>query len=159
MWKCICDCGKETKVSLDNLTGPNHVRSCGCLKRELWEKRNTKHGLAKVGKKTREYKIWERASYRAKKYKVECTISPFDINIPKTCPLLGVTINPGSGVMSPNSPSIDRINPKLGYTPDNTWIISARANTAKSDLTLFELKMLVENLEAKLIEQKINETV
>ena len=30
MWRCICDCGKETFVLRRNLT-QNHTKSCGCL--------------------------------------------------------------------------------------------------------------------------------
>ena len=30
VWKCICDCGKETFVSTGNLTS-GHTKSCGCL--------------------------------------------------------------------------------------------------------------------------------
>lgn len=31
LWKCICDCGKEVLVSVENLRGGN-TKSCGCLK-------------------------------------------------------------------------------------------------------------------------------
>lgn len=31
VWKCLCDCGNITYVSVDNLRGQHPVRSCGCL--------------------------------------------------------------------------------------------------------------------------------
>ena len=45
-----------------------------------------------------------------------------------------------------NSPSVDRIDPKKGYTPDNIRVISWRANSLKSDASLKELQVLVEDL-------------
>ena len=33
IWRCICDCGNETKVSTNDLTS-GHTKSCGCLKRK-----------------------------------------------------------------------------------------------------------------------------
>ncbi|MGN2263630.1 hypothetical protein ACS0U9_11250 [Lactococcus lactis] len=45
-WKCICDCGKETIVARNNLTRSNlkgrGAKSCGCLKKELFESRRRK---------------------------------------------------------------------------------------------------------------------
>lgn len=52
--------------------------------------------------------------------------------------------------MSNNSPTIDRINPKLGYIKGNVWVISNKANRFKNDATLEELELLVANLRRKL---------
>ena len=52
-WLCKCDCGKETIVEGYKLkTG--HIRSCGCLQREINIKRLTTHNLSK----SRLYEIW-----------------------------------------------------------------------------------------------------
>ena len=40
-WKCICDCGKETIVARNSLKGRG-TKSCGCLKKELFESRRRK---------------------------------------------------------------------------------------------------------------------
>jgi predicted RND superfamily exporter protein len=45
------------------------------------------------------------------------------------------------------TPSLDRIDSKKGYTPDNVWVISHRANQIKNDATIEELKLITENLE------------
>lgn len=43
-----------------------------------------------------------------------------------------------------NSMSIDRIDPSKGYTPDNVWLISQRANRIKNDASPEELKLIAE---------------
>jgi hypothetical protein len=48
--------------------------------------------------------------------------------------------------LTSNSPSLDRKNSLLGYTKENTWVISYKANAAKSNCTLNELELLVKNL-------------
>lgn len=50
MIECLCDCGKKTKVRMENLK--NGVsKSCGCLQLE----KVTKHGMSR----TREWNTWE----------------------------------------------------------------------------------------------------
>lgn len=56
-WKCSCDCGKTTKVSLSSLKS-NRTRSCGCLALDVRRNRvspNRTHNMSK----TRTYRIWE----------------------------------------------------------------------------------------------------
>jgi endogenous inhibitor of DNA gyrase (YacG/DUF329 family) len=106
---------------------------------------------------TEEYKLISHARTRAREKGLEVSLCVSDIKIPKICPLLGIPIVCGTGKCSGNSPSIDRKDSTRGYTPDNIWVISHKANTAKSDLTLHQLKELTENLEAVLVEQKIHE--
>lgn len=50
LWKCVCDCGKETTV-LGNGLKRSQTLSCGCYHKE----QHTTHGMAK----TSTYKIWE----------------------------------------------------------------------------------------------------
>ena len=73
-----------------------------------------------------------------------------DMIIPKLCPLLGIAIA-SNGKMNnrDSSPSIDRIDSKKGYTPDNVWIVSYRANRIKNDASLDELKLIAANLTKK----------
>lgn len=52
-WECICDCGNKTIVPTSRLKN-GHIKSCGCLSREITTKRNMKHGKGH----TRLYKIW-----------------------------------------------------------------------------------------------------
>lgn len=57
-------------------------------------------------------------------------------NTPEVCPILGVKLVWLSGDYAP---SIDRKVPELGYTKDNCWVISSKANKMKWDATHEEL--------------------
>ena len=53
LWRCQCDCGAERVVRADHL-GQGTSRSCGCLCREICQKRLTTHGLYY----SRAHRIW-----------------------------------------------------------------------------------------------------
>jgi hypothetical protein len=57
VWECKCECGNITRVSYKKLNSGN-TKSCGCLVRDTVIKRSTKHGDARRGRLTREYRIW-----------------------------------------------------------------------------------------------------
>jgi hypothetical protein len=67
------------------------------------------------------------------------------------CPILGVELNWGknTGVATPNSPSLDKVDPNLGYVRGNVWIISHRANTIKNNATPQELLAIANALLAR----------
>lgn len=53
--------------------------------------------------------------------------------IPDACPIFGTEfVFRGNKKMIPESPSLDRLDPKLGYVPGNVVIISVKANLIKS---------------------------
>lgn len=83
---------------------------------------------------------------RAKHKGIAFNITFNDLKIPEKCPLLGITLCTSNSIVSPNSPTIDRIDSTKGYVKENVWIISHKANTAKSNLTLEELIYLTKNL-------------
>jgi hypothetical protein len=63
----------------------------------------------------------------------------------KYCPILGEPLLfGGTGKLQDNSASIDRFDPSKGYTEDNVWIISHKANRMKSDANLEEIKKVYE---------------
>ena len=95
--------------------------------------------------------MWERSKRRARKKGFEHTITYADINIPTHCPLLGIPLFRAEGQdgSRSNSPSLDRIDSSRGYTPDNVWVISNKANSIKSNATLEELEQLASGLRAK----------
>lgn len=91
------------------------------------------------------------AKSRAKKKNIEFSISISDVLIPTHCPLLGVELSySGKGIHSGRSASLDRIDSNLGYVKGNVWIVSRRANVIKNDATASELRMIADNLEAKI---------
>lgn len=86
---------------------------------------------------------------RAKKLGLEFSLSIEDIKIPTYCPLLGIKIVRESmnGRATDNSPSIDRKDSQRGYTKDNIWIISYKANRIKNNATFQEFKNICTNWE------------
>jgi hypothetical protein len=96
------------------------------------------------------YNIVRQARARAAEGGFACTITESDIVIPTTCPLLGIELRRGANVSRDYAPSIDRIDPTLGYEPGNIWIISYRANRIKSDASFRELEAIVNGLRARL---------
>lgn len=123
-----------------------HYCSLKCL-----NKSNTIHGLAskKNGKQDKRYRIWCNVKKRAKQKGINFEISINDIpKIPEYCPILKIKIkeNDKSAPLD-SSPSLDRINPRLGYIKGNVRIISNRANRIKSDSTLKEMRLILKDAE------------
>lgn len=108
---------------------------------------NIKHGLSRRKNTDKRYDIWCGVKKRARKTGTEFSLELNDIPfIPEYCPVLGIKIiaNNLAGPID-SSPSLDRINPKLGYIKGNVRIISNRANRIKSDATLEELKLVLKD--------------
>ena len=145
-----CDCGTVRNIIGGSLT-TGRSKSCGC-----WQKENPNkiHGLYK----TTEYRIWLSAKHRAKRQKIPFAITPYDIRIPEVCPIFGtpISVNARGKGPSNNSPSLDKLDPKLGYTPQNIWIISNRANRLKSNLSLSDLMLLISKIENRLLDNPEN---
>jgi hypothetical protein len=84
------------------------------------------------------------AKVRAKKRGTPFCITATDvlriIPVDGCCPILGTSLQFGgaNGEATPNSPSLDRIRPELGYVPGNIAVISRRANLMKGDGTAVE---------------------
>lgn len=88
------------------------------------------------------------AKYRARRQGVPFSIGLSDIPPMGThCPLLGHPFAQlASG--SPFAPSLDRINPRLGYVKGNVWIVGSRANVIKGDGTAEEHEQIARALRA-----------
>jgi hypothetical protein len=72
---------------------------------------------------------------------MEFSLTPDDIHVPARCPILGIPLRPAYGRSGPRhgSPSLERLNPEVGYVRGNVAVISHRANQLKSNLTVDEL--------------------
>lgn len=94
----------------------------------------------------REWFMWSSARSRAKTKNLPFDIAKEDLVFPEFCPILGIKLSHahGSYANKDNSPSIDRKIPELGYTKENTWIISNKANTMKNNASPEELKKFAE---------------
>ena len=144
LWQVRCDCGRERVIREDNL-----LRASGCRYCTSGPTR-TMHGLSK----TPEYRLWSAAKGRARRSGLPFTIKVEDIKIPERCPLLGVKLGFKDGDKS-YSPSLDRIRSEEGYTPENIWVISWRANKIKTNLTLSQFEEFVAALRIAYMEAHV----
>jgi len=138
-WPYHCSfCGNQAELLIANAR-----KQQGCICRK-----GVKHGQHG----TLAHDMWERSKRRAWKKGFEHTISHTDITIPSHCPLLGIPLFRAEGQdgSRSNSPSLDRIDSSKGYTPDNIWVISNKANSIKSNATVEELEQIARGLRAKI---------
>lgn len=85
------------------------------------------------------------AKHRAKSKRVPFELSDSDVDTPHFCPALGIALNYSvQGTVEPNSPTIDRIVPELGYTRGNVRVISHRANAIKRDASAREIQAVAD---------------
>jgi len=120
------------------------------LREERARKRAKDLGFKLPSKARHARSLYQAAKTRAKRDRLPFSITIHDIVIPDTCPLLGIPLirNRGNGP-GPNSPSLDKINPALGYVKGNIQIISFMANSMKQNATLEQMEMLVKNWKAQ----------
>jgi len=85
------------------------------------------------------------ARRRARDNGIEFDITPDDIVVPTRCPLLGLELGASDGRPTASSPSLDRIDNRVGYVKGNVWVISHKANTCKNSLSLNELETFASN--------------
>ena len=85
------------------------------------------------------------ARKRAKKFGLDCTITPKDIVIPEFCPILGLKLERGKVDKNrDNTPSLDRVFPEKGYVPGNIAVMSYRANRIKNNGTAAEHRLIAD---------------
>lgn len=113
-----------------------------------------------------------RAKNRAKKYGLPFDLTANDIRIPATCPVLGIPLNTlpgtqppgggrGSGSLTDHSPSLDKLDPALGYVRGNVVVVSMRANRLKGELSPDEMISLGKRFKKiqRKLQKELNETV
>lgn len=88
--------------------------------------------------------LLEAAQNRARTKSLPIDITVEDIFIPGICPVLGIKLVRGKGRFIPSSPSLDRIDPSLGYIRGNVQVISSKANAMKSDASREQLLKFAE---------------
>jgi hypothetical protein len=97
------------------------------------------------------YGLLRNARERAKEKGLPYALTKADVHIVERCPVLGVKLNWSGSAESADvstAPSLDRIDPRGGYTPGNVLLVSFRANTLKSNGSLNEMRKIVNYLEA-----------
>jgi hypothetical protein len=93
--------------------------------------------------------ILKKCKARVKKYNLDFNLDEnyLELIYPKNnkCPLLNIELKKGNGRPVNSSPTLDRIISKLGYVKGNVVFISHKANIIKNNLTLEEMKVLLNN--------------
>lgn len=160
-WLCRCECGVNKIVRGYNLRS-GATQSCGCHRLEKLVARNKtgKHHTGDSNGRQRAAKIrlgkdWlPSADYWCKKaagrkFAAKQAGITFGFSstqafanycreiTPLRCPVFGFEFMRGDTM---RSPSIDRIEPHLGYAPGNIQIISNKANLMKNGASSDELK-------------------
>jgi hypothetical protein len=137
--KCqICDTPTRSRLGICQKTPACHAAYNNVLYQEQpargigvsrqWQLRNPKKSML------------IRVRFRAKKTGIPFSLCENDIQIPEFCPVLGVKLEFSTAGNAPNTPSIDRLIPRLGYVTDNIQIISYKANVMKHNATPEELR-------------------
>lgn len=163
MWICECTCGVKRAVSGANLT-TGRSTSCGCFREEnrpnlvknrdysgVRNPRAKKSATTNNGVWVPSSSVWyKRAAgiyHSAKKqglplgFSNAAELASYVVEIaPTKCPVFDVEfVERGSG-FSNWSPSIDKIDPKLGYVRGNIQVISMLANCMKRNASREQLE-------------------
>jgi len=127
---CRC-CQSKSRMDRKHSGGQRSLVEQAAYMRE-YRVKNRDVLLAKAIEKRKQdplKKLWKQVS--ARKEFLNITHGEFmKLEVPETCPALGIPISHDLG--RDNIPSVDRINPNLPYETGNIAIISFRANMIKS---------------------------
>ena len=121
LWRCRCDCGKETVVVGYSLNG-GRSKSCGCLHHEQLSTRNRNEKRTHGETHTRLYTIWRGIRCRCNN-KTDSHYSDYGGRGITVCAAWNNSFEAfrdwavANGYR--NDLTIDRINNDGGYTPDN----------------------------------------
>lgn len=119
----------------------------------------SKKSFIKSKKNNPEKWILYSAKTRAKALGLEFNLEESDITIPKFCPILNIELTIGGNKQTPNSASIDRIDPNKGYIKGNIKIISMQANVMKNNATIEELQEFSKNIMIYMNDEDIVRTI
>lgn len=84
------------------------------------------------------------ARKRSREKNLFIDISKMDVIIPIKCPVLDIALTFHNKVICDTSPSVDRFDNSIGYTPENVKVISWRANRIKGFGSIEEHEKIVE---------------
>lgn len=104
---------------------------------KTYRKRHPKRNMVRIAKE------------RARRKGIRFRLTEYDFDIPTHCPILGIPLTWAQGFHA-GSATLDRIHPSLGYVPHNVRVISMRANLLKSDMTLAECRLILQDLEDRI---------
>ena len=143
-----CGCSTNQDQILTNKS-KGRGKKCNSCFRLIAANRRKKNYVS-----TKLYNLYSGAKRRAVESGKEFNITLEDLRklvVPR-CPALGVELDwspKGSSNVCPCSPSLDRIDSRLGYVKENIAIISRRANVIKNDANAKELFLIAKWLDNK----------
>lgn len=129
-----CTKCNELKILNDfnkDRTGRNGIKSeckiCHNKRNKEWRNKN-KHKISeqdKIYRKSldRRYRMFNDSKHKSKFKNINFNIELNDIIIPEKCPIFNIQLEFALNKPQDNSPSIDKIIPKLGYVKNNIQII------------------------------------
>ena len=94
-------------------------------------------------------RLLQAARQRARRKGIPFSITEADVVIPSVCPATGIRIVCHGGTDGRqgghiDSPSLDRIEPRLGYVPGNVRVLSHLGNSMKGASTPSQLRRFAE---------------
>lgn len=102
-----------------------------------------KTGSRRAGSKNPSYTLWYHAKMRAEKKGLPFTLKVSDVedmvSSTQVCPVMGTPFCWTNSGVKDNSPTLDKFDPSLGYTKENTQLISFFANRIKSNATTSQI--------------------
>jgi hypothetical protein len=115
-WLCICECGVNKDIAGSSLKN-GLTNSCGCLRREVAAKRQTRHGMSQ----SVEYSTWIRMRDRCNNPNSRDYIhyGARGINVCQEWMDSFDRFFLDMGARPDDKHSLDRINNELGYGPNN----------------------------------------
>ena len=146
LWLCKCDCGNEKVVVADNLSS-GKSKSCGCLKREFFAKKGNQFGLYKDRQKAMmkvQYSHLKRRHSNKQMSGEIIDFETFSLLSKSRCKYCGLEYSKeiedrlnesknkkrlSDEVLKVNG--IDRIDPSVGYTKENSVSCCKYCNFAK----------------------------
>ena len=146
LWLCKCDCGNEKVVVADNLSS-GKSKSCGCLKREFFAKKGNQFGLYKDRQKAMMKVQYSHLKRRHSNNQMSGEIIDFEtfsLLSKSRCKYCGLEYSKeiedrlnesknkkrlSDEVLKING--IDRIDPSVGYTKENSVSCCKYCNFAK----------------------------
>ena len=145
IWECKCDCGVTTNAITTTLNR-GKKRSCGCLKQDQMSRRLWK------GYEDISGDYWSSVQRNAKNRNIAFNVTienawTLYLQQNKLCSLSGLPIEFSRNVKSgEQTASLDRIDPKLGYTNNNIQWLHKTINMCKHTLTNEEFVSMCKNI-------------
>lgn len=148
-----CTCCKEVKplseFSKEKARKDGHQSQCKECTKEYQKEYNKANAdkMKEYRQANADLRMLYRIKNRSKVKGLEFNLEVEDILGVTHCPVFGWELKrnlEGQQGNRPNSPSVDRIIPELGYVKGNIQILSQKANTMKLDATPEELLMFAD---------------